>query len=142
MENIYLACDHAAYTAKEEIKGYLSSRFNVVDLGTDSEDRVDYPTFGKKIALAVLEHQGRGIALCGSGIGIQIQVNRFVGIRGALCRDVQTAQLSRAHNDSNILCLAGRLNTIEELKTIVDTWLSTEFEAGRHLDRIKLLDEK
>ncbi len=80
----------------------------MVDLGTNSSERANYPEFGKKIAQAVSEHNARGIALCGSGIGISIQVNRCKGIRGALCRDAEDAKMSRAHNDANVLCLGGQ----------------------------------
>jgi ribose 5-phosphate isomerase B len=140
MEKIFIASDHAAFDEKEELITFLKNRFEILDLGPTSSDRVDYPDFGKKIAKSVLESKGRGIALCGSGIGISIAVNRFKGIRGALCRDIEDAKMSRLHNDSNILCLGGRRNSIEEIKEIVDTWLITEFEGGRHQTRIDLLD--
>ena len=81
-----------------------------------------------------------GIALCGSGIGISIQVNRFKGIRGGLCNDISDAEMTKKHNNANILCLAGRKHTDETLKKIVDTWLQTEFEGGRHQQRIEMLD--
>lgn len=139
MERIYLACDHAAYEGKEFVKSLLTD-YEVVDLGTDSTDSVHYPDFGKKIAQAVLESNGRGIALCGSGIGISIQVNRFKGIRGALCRSSEDAKMSRLHNNSNILCLGARFNTNDEISEMVKTWLSTEFEGGRHQTRVDMLD--
>tara|TARA_B100001971_G_scaffold129103_1_gene118999 strand:- start:37074 stop:37499 length:426 start_codon:yes stop_codon:yes gene_type:complete len=140
MTKIYLACDHAAFEAKEFVKTILDN-YEVIDLGTHSVDSVHYPDYGKKIANAVLEDKGSlGIALCGSGIGISIQVNRFKGIRGALCRSTEDAKMSRLHNDSNILCLGARFNSNEEIKAIVETWLSTEFEGGRHQTRVDLLD--
>ena len=140
MTKIYLACDHAAFEAKEFVRTILEN-YEVIDLGTDSVDSVHYPDYGKKIAKAVLEDKGSlGIALCGSGIGISIQVNRFKGIRGALCRSTEDAKMSRLHNDSNILCLGARFNSNEEIKAIVETWLSTEFEGGRHQTRVDLLD--
>ena len=140
MEKIYLSCDHAAFEGKEFVKSLLSD-FEVIDLGTNSTDSVHYPDFGKKIAQAVLEEEnGRGIALCGSGIGISIQVNRFKGIRGALCRSVEDAKMSRLHNNSNILCLGARFSSNEEMKVMVQTWLSTEFEGGRHQTRVDMLD--
>ena len=140
MEKLFIASDHAAFEEKQKLITFLKSRFEIVDLGPATADRVDYPDFGKKIAKSVLESKGRGIALCGSGIGISIAVNRFKGIRGALCRDIEDAKMSRLHNDSNILCIGGRRNSIEEIKEIVDTWLTTEFEGGRHKTRIDLLD--
>lgn len=140
MRKVFLACDHAAFEAKEFVKTILDT-YEVVDLGTNSADSVHYPDYGKKIANAVLADKGSlGIALCGSGIGISIQVNRFKGIRGALCRSTEDAKMSRLHNDSNILCLGARFNTNEEIKAIVETWLSTEFEGGRHQTRVDLLD--
>lgn len=139
MEKIYLACDHAAYEGKEFVKSLLND-YEVVDLGTNSTDSVHYPDYGKKIAQAVLESKAKGIALCGSGIGISIQVNRFKGIRGALCRNTEDAKMSRLHNDSNILCLGARFNSNEEIKEIVDMWLTTEFEGGRHQTRVDMLD--
>lgn len=141
MKKIFIASDHAAYEQKSMLKNYLCSRFDVEDLGTDSTESVNYPVYGKKIAHAVLESKGIGIALCGSGIGISIQVNRFKGIRGALCNDVYDAKMTKLHNNANILCLAGRKHSDDLLKNIVDTWLATDFEGGRHQTRIEMLDE-
>ena len=141
MEKIFIASDHAAFIEKKEIINYLASKYEVVDLGTDSSESTHYPIYGKLIAEKVIEANGKGIALCGSGIGISIAVNRYKGIRGALCRSVEDAKMSRLHNNSNILCLGARSNTIEELKAIIDTWLKTEFEGGRHETRTKMLDE-
>jgi ribose 5-phosphate isomerase B len=141
MGTLYIASDHAAYEQKQNLVEYLNHRFNVVDLGCHSQESTHYPIWGEKIAKAVLENNGRGIALCGSGIGISISVNRFKGIRGALCQSVEAAKLSRQHNDSNILCLGARLNTLDQLKQMVDIWLVTEFEGGRHQSRIEMLDQ-
>ena len=141
MDTIYLASDHAAFDQKEVIKDYLKDRFIIEDLGTHSSESVHYPEFGKKIAKAVLESSGRGIALCGSGIGISIQVNRFKGIRGGLCNDVNDAKMTKLHNNANILCLAGRKHSEDLIKQMVDTWLETEFEGGRHQLRVEMLDE-
>src|SRR5690554_4404669 len=141
MDKIVIASDHAAFKEKEAIKKTLEGGYDVVDLGADSEESVHYPLFGQKLARKVLELEARGIALCGSGIGISIQVNRFKGIRGALCRDVEDAKMARLHNDANVLCLGGRRNTQEELEAIVKTWLETPFEGGRHQTRIDMLDK-
>ncbi len=141
MEKIYIACDHAAFEQKEMLKNYLSERFEVVDLGTHSTESVHYPLYGKKLAEAVLENQGRGIAMCGSGIGISIQVNRYKGIRGGLCNDVDDAEMARRHNDANILCMAGRKHPDQLIKDMADKFLSTEFEGGRHQTRIEMLDK-
>lgn len=142
MEKIIIASDHAAFAQKQALVEILKESYEVIDLGTGSEESVHYPLFGQKIAKEVLRFGCRGIALCGSGIGISIQVNRFKGIRGALCRDVEDAKMSRLHNDANILCLGGRRNSMEELKDIVKTWLTTPFEGGRHQTRIEMLDRE
>ncbi len=142
MEKIFITSDHAAYETKEMLKKYLADRCELVDLGTDSSESVHYPEFGKKIAKAVLEENARGIALCGSGIGISIQVNRFKGIRGALCNDVSDAKMCRRHNNANIICLAGRKHSDDLLKEMISIWLDTEFEGGRHQTRIELLDQE
>ncbi len=140
MEKIFIASDHAAFEQKEMLKTYLSEKFEVIDLGTNSIDSVHYPDFGKKLALAVLDSNGRGIAMCGSGIGISIQVNRYKGIRGGLVNDENDAEMTKKHNDANILCMAGRKHTDEKVKLMADTWLNTEFEGGRHQTRIEMLD--
>lgn len=142
MEDLFIASDHAAFEQKEMLKNYLKERFNVVDLGTGSSESVHYPEFGKKIAQAVLKTNGRGIAMCGSGIGISIQVNRYKGIRGGLCNDVNDAKMTKLHNNANILCLAGRKHPDQLLKDMVDTWITTEFEGGRHQTRIEMLDHE
>lgn len=141
METLFITSDHAAFDQKEMLKKYLSKRFQIEDLGTHSTESVHYPEFGKKIALAVLKNKGRGIALCGSGIGISMQVNRYPGIRGGLVNDIEDAKMTKKHNNANILCLAGRKHSEEKLKKMVDTWLETEFEGGRHQTRIDMLDE-
>ena len=141
MDQLFISSDHAALEEKQVLIDYLKDKFEIINLGTNSAESVHYPEFGAKLAEKVLENKGRGIALCGSGIGISIAVNRFKGIRGALCRDTEDAKMSRIHNDSNILCLGGRRNSIEEIKEIVDTWLTTEFEGGRHRTRTDMLDK-
>jgi ribose 5-phosphate isomerase B len=138
---IFLASDHAAFTQKEMVKNYLLDKgIEIEDLGTHSEESVHYPEFGKKIAQAVLEDKAKGIAMCGSGIGISIQVNRFKGIRGALVNDEYDAEMTKKHNNANILCLAGRKHTDDKVKKMIDIWLNTEFEGGRHQTRIDMLD--
>lgn len=140
MEKLWIASDHAAFNEKQEIIEYLKSRFEMIDLGTDSKESTHYPLYGKRLALEVLKNKGRGIALCGSGIGISIAVNRYQGIRGALCRSVEDAKMSRLHNDSNIICLGGRSNTISEILEMIEVWLKTPFEGGRHQMRVEMLD--
>jgi ribose 5-phosphate isomerase B len=140
MQKIHLASDHAAFEQKEMLKNFLAEKFEIIDHGCHSEESVHYPEFGKKIAEAVLESAGIGIALCGSGIGISMQVNRYKGIRGALCNSVEDAKMTKMHNNANILCLAGRKHPDEKLKEMVSTWIETEFEGGRHQTRIEMLD--
>lgn len=144
MKKLFLACDHAAYEAKEFLKTALELEYKneleLVDLGTHSSESVHYPEFGQKIAQEVLASDALGIALCGSGIGISIAVNRFKGIRGALCCDVEDARLARQHNNSNILCLGARKRSHQELLEMARVWLSTSFEGGRHQTRVELLD--
>ncbi len=140
MKKLLIACDHAAFEQKEMLRKYLSERFEMVDLGTNSTDSVHYPEYGKKIAEAVLETNGRGIAMCGSGFGISMQVNRYKGIRGGLCNDVNDAEMTKKHNNANILCLAGRKHSDDLVKAMADKWLITEFEGGRHQTRIDMLD--
>ncbi len=142
MEKLFIASDHAAFNEKQELISYLSEKFNMIDLGPETADSVNYPVYGQKLAKEVLEAgaDARGIALCGSGIGISIAVNRFKGIRGALCRDEEDAKMCKLHNNANILCLGGRRTPIDQLKQMVDTWIATEFEGGRHQTRIDMLD--
>ncbi len=137
---IFLACDHGAFIAKEQIKNYLNdtySNFEITDLGTYSEDSCNYAEFAIKLAKEVVKHRARGILLCGSGIGASIAANRFAGIRAALCRTVEEAKLSRLHNDANVLTLGGRITPFEQMQQMIDMWLTTDFEQGRHIARIE-----
>lgn len=140
MEKLWIASDHAAFDEKQQIIEHLKTRFEVIDLGPDSKESTHYPLYGKRLALEVLKHNGRGIALCGSGIGISIAVNRYQGIRGALCRSVDDAKMSRLHNNSNIICLGARSSELPEMIKMIDTWLDTPFEGGRHQMRVDMLD--
>ncbi len=140
-----IASDHAGYDLKESLKRSLKEEgIDLLDLGPQNSDSVDYPDYGIKLAKAVAEDDGmNGIVICGTGIGMSIVVNRFPGIRGTLCSDVYTAKLCREHNDSNILILGGRVVGKGLALEIVKTWLSTPFEGGRHqkrLDKIKDID--
>ncbi|MCX8083949.1 MAG: ribose 5-phosphate isomerase B [Calditerrivibrio sp.] len=140
---VSLASDHGGFELKNTILTYVHSKgHNVLDLGTYSSDSVDYPDFALKAIESILNHDvERSIILCGTGIGISISANRFPGIRAALCWDPFTAKLSRLHNDANILVLGGRLIGVELAKEIVDVWLNTGFEGGRHERRISKIDE-
>lgn len=137
MKKIALGTDHAAYEMKETVKRLLlSQNCEVIDVGTHGADSVDYPDYAKKVSHEVLSQNIPGILLCGSGIGVSIVANRFKGIRAALCRSTKDAEMSRKHNDSNVLCLGARSNTEEEITAIIKTWLENSFEGGRHADRL------
>ena len=146
MNKIAIASDHAGYDLKQVVNALLiNENYEVVDLGPENSDSVDYPDYGISLAKAVAEKRvDRGIVICGTGIGMSIVVNRFPGIRGTLCSDVYTAKLCRGHNDSNILILGGRVVGFGLAQEIVKTWLSTPFEGGRHqsrLDKIEKIDK-
>ena len=138
---IALAADHAGFEMKNRIAEFLKSGgYEVLDLGTHSTDRVDYPDYGFAIAGAIAAGKAeRGIALCGSGIGICIAANRNPQVRSALCHDVTTARLARLHNDANVLSLGARLIGIDTALDCVQTFLNTAFEGGRHAERVKKL---
>lgn len=133
---IFIASDHAAFNEKQSLIAYLSTKYEVIDLGTNSTESTHYPLWAKKLVESVKEEKVPGILLCGSGIGVSIVANRFKGIRAALCRDEDDAKMSRLHNNANVICLSGRKTPIEELKKMCDVFLTTEFEGGRHQARI------
>jgi len=140
---IGLASDHGGFGLKEQLKQYIADKgYEVVDFGTHSEESVDYPQLGAAVPMAILNGEvDRGIIMCGSGIGISITANRFPGVRAALCWDHYTAKMCRLHNDANILAMGGRLITFERAVEMVDVYLETEFEGGRHQRRIDMIDE-
>jgi ribose 5-phosphate isomerase B len=140
MQKIYMACDHAAFDGKEGLKKHLSEKYEIVDLGCDSTERVDYPDYATKFAKAFQAQAHPGVLLCGSGIGISIVANRYKGVRAALCRTPNEAELSRQHNDANVLCLGARVNSLEELIAITDAWFAAKFEEGRHSDRLAIFE--
>ncbi|HAZ13992.1 MAG: ribose 5-phosphate isomerase B [Bdellovibrionales bacterium GWA2_49_15] len=135
---IFIASDHAAFAAKEELKTYLAAMpgYEYVDEGCFSPERASYADLASKVALRVQNGDGLGILLCGSGIGVSMVANRYQNVRAALCRTSEEAKLSREHNDSNILCVGARLSSMESIKQMVDVWLTTRFEGGRHSERI------
>lgn len=139
---IAIACDHGGFELKEIVIGFLESMdYSVIDMGTYDEESVDYPEYGFKCAEAVAEGKAdAGIVVCGSGIGISIAANKVKGIRCALCTSVEMAELSRRHNDANMLALGGRLTDTVVAMQIVDAWLGTEFEGGRHQRRVDALN--
>jgi ribose 5-phosphate isomerase B len=141
--SIYIGCDHAAFEEKEALKNYLLSKKNdVIDCGTFSNERCNYPDFATAVAKKVVsESESFGILICGSGIGVSMVANRYKKVRAALCRSEEDASLSKQHNNANVLCLGARVNTLDELKKITETWLSAEFENGRHQDRVNLFND-
>ena len=138
---VAIAGDHGGYALKEFLKeNFKAVPVEWVDLGTNSADSVDYPDYGYKLAEAVTSGQAeKGIAICGSGIGISIAVNRDPEVRGALCTDSTMARLCRLHNDANVLCLGERITGREVALDIVETFLETKFEGGRHEGRVAKL---
>lgn len=139
---IAIASDHAAVALKASVKEMLTEfASEVIDLGTQGGDSVDYPDYADAVAGEVLSGKAQfGIAICGSGVGMSIAANRHKGIRAALCMDGLTAQLSRRHNNANVLCLGARLIGIEVARDCVTQFLTTAFEGGRHEKRIKKMD--
>ena len=136
---IALASDHAGFELKEKIKEFLTE-YEVIDYGTINLESMDYPDTGFEAAKAVSNGDcKRGILICGSGIGMSIVANKVPGIRAALCQTKQFAQLSRLHNDSNILVLSGRFISEYLAKEIIDVWFNTEFEGGRHQKRLDII---
>jgi len=145
MDIIAIASDHGGFEIKKDIILLLSELgYRINDLGPLNSNPVDYPDFAISVAQAILTNNAsRGIVICGTGIGMSIVVNRFPGIRGALCSDLYTAKLCREHNDSNILVMGGRVVGLGLAKEIVKVWLNTQYEGGRHqkrLDKIIKLD--
>ena len=138
-----MGCDHAGYPLKEALKAFLEQDgHEVLDFGTDSEDTVDYPDFCAAAARAVVDGRAdRGIVLGGSGQGEQLAANKVQGARAALCNDLHLAELSRRHNDANVLAMGGRIVAVQLAKEIATLWLATPFEGGRHEARIRQLGE-
>ena len=140
---IAIASDHGGYALKEQVKQHLLERgVEVEDLGTHSEDSVDYPVYGKLCGQTVASGKADlGVVVCGTGIGISIAANKVKGIRCGLCTSVEMAHLTKQHNNANILALGGRTTAPELALAIVDEWLDTEFEGGRHQRRVDMLNE-
>ncbi|MCP4746420.1 MAG: ribose 5-phosphate isomerase B [Desulfobacteraceae bacterium] len=140
---VVIGCDHAAYRLKQTIKKHLIDKgLEVQDVGAFSESSVDYPDIGMKVASKISNgFYDRGILLCGTGLGMSMVANRFVNVRAALCNDLFSAVMSRRHNDSNILVLGGRVIGDALGLEIVDAWIETPFEAGRHQRRLDQFDK-
>ena len=140
---IAIGSDHGGYKLKEELKKYLDEKeIKYKDFGTLSEESIDYPIIAKEVAKSVQSNEcERGIVICRSGIGMSICANKFKGIRCTPCYTEETAKYSRMHNDSNILALGADYVTTNEAICILRIWLATEFEGGRHEERLKLIEE-
>lgn len=139
-DKIIIGSDHGGYTLKNIIIKHLEELgYEVSDLGCYSQESCDYPVIAKAVSKAVLACGNRGILVCGTGIGMSIAANRFEGIRASLCTDTFSARMTRMHNDSNILCLGERITGQGLALDIVDIWLTTEFEGGRHKRRIDMI---
>ena len=138
-----MGADHAGFALKEALKGFLQQEgHEVLDVGTDSEETVDYPDFCAAAARAVADGRAeRGIVLGGSGQGEQLAANKVRGVRAALCNDLHLAELSRRHNDANVLAMGGRIVAVPLAQEIVRTWLATPFEGGRHARRLEQVAE-
>ncbi len=138
---IYIGNDHAAVEMKNAIVDHLEkNNIQVENIGTDSNEAVDYPDYGKKVAsLVVNDDSSLGIVICGSGIGISIAANKIDGARAALCYEEETTILARQHNNANILALGARISTVEKAISLVDLFIYTKFEGGRHQKRVEKL---
>ncbi len=139
----YIATDHAGVVIKDSVKKMVEDLgHEIIDLGPYSTDRVDYPDYAHKLATAVLEDAGSfGILICGTGIGMSLAANKHHGIRAALCHDAYTAEMARAHNDANVLCFGERVVGIGVIKSILKAWNSTNFEGGRHANRVAKIEQ-
>lgn len=134
----YIATDHAAFCIKDDVKSMLNDLgHEVIDLGPQNDDRVDYPDFAHKLSNEVIQDNGSfGILICGTGIGMSLAANKHIGIRAALCHDAYTAQMAREHNDANVLCFGQRVVGLGTIESIIKSWCDSGFEGGRHATRV------
>jgi ribose 5-phosphate isomerase B len=139
MKKIGIACDHAGFQMKELLVGYLSTKgYDVVDFGCHSEESIDYPDFGHPLAEAIENGElEQGVGLCGSGEGMAMTLNKHQGIRAGLCWNTDVAALTRQHNDANVVVLPAHFISNDEAIAIVNTFLSSDFEGGRHQGRVE-----
>lgn len=140
---IALGCDHGGYDLKEHIKAYLEKKgMSVKDVGCDSKESCDYPLFGHAVGKAVASGTcNYGIAICTTGVGISISANKVEGVRCALCSETLSAEMTRRHNDANVLAMGAGMVGKNMAERIVDVFLNTEFEGGRHARRVNLIDD-
>lgn len=140
MQRIHLASDHAGFALKQELARRLATQgYDIVDDGTHDTQSCDYPVYAHKLCEAVAAEGSRGVLICGTGLGMSMAANRHTDIRAALCTTELHARMSRCHNNANVLCLGARVTGVELAFAIVDIFLATEFEGGRHQRRLDLL---
>lgn len=141
--NLVIASDHAGYGLKESVKKYLAEQgHNVIDCGTNSEESCDYPVFAKALCKEINDKNAElGILICGTGIGMSMAANKVKGIRAALCSDYFSAKFTRAHNDANVICLGARVTGEGLALELINVFLNTPFEGGKHLRRINMFEE-
>jgi len=139
----FIGSDHAGVDFKAFVKELFEAKgHEVVDMGPSTKDRVDYPDFASKVCCEVLKNENsKGILICGSGIGMSMAANKFDGIRAALCHNEYSAAMARQHNDANVLCLGERVSGLGMVEAIVNSWLTNEFEGGRHEGRVEKIND-
>ncbi len=139
---IFIGSDHGGFELKEQIKGFLKEKdIKIEDVGCFSAESVDYPDIARAVALKVASSNSKGILICGTGIGMSIAANKIRGVRCALCHDAYTAEFARRHNDANIIAFGGRTAGLEVAKQMVEIFLNTPFDGGRHERRVKKIME-
>ncbi len=138
---IVVGCDHGAYSMKEAVKAHLMEKgYNVIDVGTEGTSSVNYPEYASKVCMAIRQGKASlGILMCGTGIGMSIAANKFRGIRAALCCDTFSARFTRMHNDANVLCMGARVIGEGLSLDIVDSFITSEYEGGRHKARLDMI---
>jgi ribose 5-phosphate isomerase B len=138
----FIASDHTGVELKTYVKNILEKlNHTVIDLGPNTNDRVDYPDFAKKVCQNIIENKNtKGILICGSGIGMSMSANKFKGIRAALCHNQYSAKMAIEHNNANILCLGQRVNAYAMIEEIILSWNNAKFQEGRHTNRIAKID--
>lgn len=141
MKTIHIGSDHAGFELKSKLSDYLNLLgYHLQDHGTFSNESVDYPDYAHAVATEVENGNGLGILICGSANGVAITANKHAGVRAALCWKNEIAELARAHNDANVLCLPARFITLDEAQLMCKTFFETAFEGGRHQNRVKKID--
>jgi ribose 5-phosphate isomerase B len=142
--NIIIGCDHAGFDLKEACKAHLESNteHDVTDIGAYSRDSVEYPRIAHELARSIEKGEfDSGILICGTGLGMSMVANRYKGVRAALCHNIYTARMSRLHNDANVLAMGGRVTVVGLALEMVDVFLATPFEGGRHQSRLNLFGQ-